>query len=251
MAVFLVAWQDMKRALRDPAALVMTLVVPLALITAIGLVSGHVPFQAAPAAGFDALSYIAPGMALFFLMLSVRQAARSVAEDADRGVRDRLRRAPVSRAGVVAGSAVAPVILLFLQLLVLVGISSLLYGLRWGPPGPLVLLCLVLAVTAGGWVAFLVTVGRTPQRINALGMVITLVFGIVSRSFAAVIPSTPLLDAAARVTPNYWGQHAFLSLALGTGLPGILGDLGALGIMAAVLAVVVVAVGRPRSAARR
>jgi hypothetical protein len=66
-------------------------------------------------------------------------------------------------------------------------------------------------------------------------MALTLVFGILSRSFAAVIPTTPWMETLARVTPNYWGQHAFLSLALGGGPSSVLRDLGALGIMCAAL----------------
>ena len=235
MALFIIAWQDLKRALRDPVGLVMTLIVPLVLIVAIGLVAGNTPFQAAPVGGFDALSYIAPGMALFFMMLTVRQSAKTIAEDTDRGVRDRLRSAPIADISITAGSTVSHIVLLFLQLLVLIGISSLLYRLSWGPVGILVLICLVLAVCASGWVALLVSLGRPPSRINALGMVLTLTFGILSRSFAAVIPTSPWMDTLARITPNYWGQHAFFSLALGGGAASVLRDLGALGIMTAVL----------------
>src|SRR5208337_4234745 len=148
MTAFLIALQDLKRSVRDPVGLLMTLAVPLALIVAIGLVAGHTPFQRAPQGGFDALSYIAPGMALFFMMLSVRQSARIIAEDAGRGVRDRLRSAPVAEISITAGNTVSHIILLFLQLLVLIGISTLLYGLRWGPTGVLVLVCFVLAVCA-------------------------------------------------------------------------------------------------------
>ena len=235
MALALIALQDLKRSVRDPVGLLMTLGVPLALIVAIGLVAGHTPFQAAPAAGFDALSYIAPGMTLFFMMLSVRQSARTIAEDADHGVRDRLRSAPVADISITAGNTVSHVVLLFFQLLVLIGISSMLYGLSWGPAGTVVLVCLALAVCASGWIALLVSLGRTPARINALGIALTLVFGILSRSFAAVIPSTPLMETLAKISPNYWGQHAFLALALGGGVEGILRDLGALGIMCVAL----------------
>jgi ABC-2 type transport system permease protein len=251
MATLIIAWQDLKRIARDPVGLLMTLAVPLALIVAIGLVSGHRPFQAAPAGGFDALSYIAPGMALFFMMLSVRQAARTIAEDTDRGVRDRLRSAPVSDISITAGNTVSHVVMLFLQLLVLIGISSFLYRLTWGPALILIAVCLVLAVSASGWVALLVSLGRTPQRINALGMALTLVFGICNRSFAATIPSSPWMNTLARVTPNYWGQHAFLSLAMGGGALTVVHDLGALVVMCVALWVVSARLGRARTRERR
>jgi ABC-2 type transport system permease protein len=239
MALLLIAWQDMKRSFRDPVGVLMTLAVPLALIIAIGLVSGATPFGAAPKDGFDALSYIAPGMALFFMMFSVRQAAKTVAEDANRGVSDRLRASPASDISIRAGVMVSHVVMLFLQLVVLVGISTLMYGLQWGPTGPVLLVCLVIAITAGGWVAFLVVLGRTPGRINALGTAMTLTFGIVSRSFAAVIPTTGWMDAMARITPNYWGLHAFSALALGGGLSSVLRDFGALALMCAALWLIV------------
>ncbi len=251
MALFIIAWQDLKRALRDPVGLLMTLVVPIVLIVAIGLVAGHTPFQTAPAGGFDALSYIAPGMALFFMMLTVRQSAKTIAEDTDRGVRDRLRSAPIADISITAGSTASHIVLLFLQLLVLIGISSLLYGLSWGPVGVILLVCLVLAVCASGWIALLISLGRTPSRINALGMALTLVFGIMSRSFAAVIPTTPWIDTLARITPNYWGQHAFFSLALGGGPASVLRDLGALGIMTAVLWIASALRARTPSVTRR
>ena len=265
MALLLIAWQDTKRSFRDPVGILMTLAVPLALIIAIGLVSGSTPFGAAPKDGFDALSYIAPGMALFFMMFapyvcapwqalqpwiapgmalffmmfSVRQAAKTTAEDANCGVSDRLRASPASDISIRAGAMVSHVIMLFLQLVVLVGISTLMYGQQWGPTGPVLLVCLVIAITAGGWVALLVVLGRTPGRINALGTALALIFGIVSRSFAAVIPTTGWMDALARITPNYWGLHAFSALALGGGLASVLRDFGALAIMCAALWLIV------------
>jgi ABC-2 type transport system permease protein len=243
MTLLLVGWQDLKRSCRDPVGVLMMLAVPLALIVAIGLVAGHAPFGRAPDNGFDALSYVAPGMALFFMMFSVRQAARTTAEDAVRGVSDRLRASPASDAGIRAGAMVSHVVLLFLQLAALVGISTLMYGLWWGPTGPVLLVCLVVAVTAGGWVALLAVLGRTPNRINALGTALTLIFGIVSRSFAAVIPTTPWMDGLARITPNYWGLHAFSALAMGGGLGSILRDCGALAVMCVALWLVVFITG--------
>jgi ABC-2 type transport system permease protein len=251
MAALVIALQDIRRALRDPLGILMTLAVPFVLTVALGFVSDRAPFGVPPVDGFDALSYIAPGMALFFMMITVRQAAKTVAEDADRGVRDRLRVAPISQGSIAAGTMASHVIVIFLQLCVLIAVSTVLYGLRWGPLGTVVLLCLMLAVTGGGWVGILVAVGRTPQRINSLGMALTLVFAIVSRSFAAVIPTSPWMDGVARITPNYWGLHAFSALALGGGLSSIVQDIAALALMCAVLWVGASLIGRRPFGRRR
>jgi ABC-type multidrug transport system ATPase subunit len=47
--------------------------------------------------------------------------------------------------------------------LALVGLSTLIYGLRWGAVGPVLLVCLVVAVAAGAWVALLVRLGGAPS----------------------------------------------------------------------------------------
>lgn len=164
-------------------------------------------------------------------------------EDADKGVSDRLRASPASDGAIRAGAMVSHVLMLFFQLVVLVGVSTLFYGLQWGPTGPVLLVCLVISVTAGGWVAVLAVLGRTPSRVNALGTALTLTFGIVSRSFAAVIPTTGWMDRLARITPNYWGLHAFSSLALGGDLRSVLPDFGSLAIMFAALWLVATVIG--------
>ena len=250
MDLIIIAWQDLKRAFRDPIGLLMTLAVPLALIIAIGLVAGATPFRSSPTDGLSALSYIAPGIALFFMMFAVRQAAKTMVEDADRGVSDRLRASPASELSIRAGAMVSHVLTLFFQLVALVGVSTLFYGLQWGATGPVLLVCLVISVTAGGWVALLATLGGTPSRVNALGTALTLIFGIVSRSFAAVIPTTGWMDRLARITPNYWGLHAFSALALGGDLRSILPDFGALAIMFAALWLIATVIGSMRPARR-
>jgi ABC-2 type transport system permease protein len=251
MTFLAVAWLGIRRVVRDPVGLLLSLAAPLALTVAIGLVANRAPFSPGPADGFDALSYIAPGLALFCMMLAVRQASKTMAEDDDRGVRARLRASPASAAAIRAGTVAAHVMTLFLQLAALVGVSTLLYGLTWGPPGAALLVCLAAAMAGGAWVALLAAVGGTPSRINSLGMMLTLVFGIVSRSFAAVIPSSPWMDAAARLTPNYWGQHAFSSLAMGLGLQPVLRDCGSLTLMCAVLWALAAIAGAPGARSRR
>ena len=131
MNTALIAWQEMKRILGDPSGLLLTLALPLALTVAVGFISGRAPLGAAPTDGFDALSYVAPGMALFAMMFSVRQAARTTVDDADRGLTRRLRSAPVAPISIAVGRTLSGVVIVAAQLLLLIGISTLLYGLRW------------------------------------------------------------------------------------------------------------------------
>ncbi len=241
---------ELLRMLKDPLGLVTTLAVPLVLIVALGLVAGFQPFGSRVVDGFNALSYMAPGMALFFLMFAVRQSAKTVAEDRQRGIGDRLRASAAGETSIRLGTYLAQVAILFAQLLALVGISTWMYGLDWGQPLAVLLLCLALAIGASGWIALLVAVGPSPQAINGLGTALGLIFAVVSRCFSATMPSAPWMDRVALFTPNRWGLHGFASLAMGGGLASIVGDLGALAAMFLALTLVSGLIQR-RGAARR
>ncbi|HET6486206.1 MAG TPA: ABC transporter permease [Spirochaetia bacterium] len=244
MSVVLIAMQELKRVLRDPSGLLLTLALPLALTVAVGFISGRVPLGRPPSDGFDALSYVAPGMALFAMMFSVRQAAKTTVDDADRGITRRLRSAPIGEISIAVGRTLSGVVMVAAQLLLLVGVSSALYGLRWGSPLPVLLLCLALSLSAGGWAALLVSLGRTSRGVGTLGTALTLVFAILSRSFAAVVPSAPWMDALSRITPNHWGLHGFSALALSGTLGSIAPDLLRLVLMSVTLWILAPLAGR-------
>jgi len=251
MSAALIAWQEMKRVLRDPSGLLLTLALPLALTVAIGFISGRSPLGQPPSDGFDALSYVAPGMALFAMMFSVRQAAKTTVDDADRGITRRLRSAPIGEISIAVGRTLCGVFIVAAQLLLLVGISTALYGLRWGSPLPVLLLCLALSLSAGGWATFLVSLGRTSRGVGTLGTALTLIFAILSRSFAAVVPSAPWMDVLARITPNHWGLHGFSALALGGTLRSITPDLLRLVLMSLALWILAPLAGRLTLAGRK
>ncbi len=184
------------------------------------------------AAGFNPLSYFAPAMALLFLMYAVTLGARSLITERREGTLARMLTAPVTPAQVLSGKVAGIFMTGFLQLGLLILLTTLMFRLNWGNPLGVVLLVAAAALAATGWGLLLASLSSNAGQITALGTALMLIFGILGGSFVPGMTFGPLLDWAGRITPNRWAQEGFVSLASGDGLAALVTPLTALLVMA-------------------
>lgn len=180
---------------------------------------------------FNPMAFMAPSMALLFLMFTVTNGGRSLLAEKAQGTLARLLISPA--AGVFSGETLHATSLLFgklfgayltgvLQMLILILTGSLLFGLRWGDP--LGLLALILAAVFGalGWGMLITALAHTPGQVSAVGTAVMLTFGILGGSFVQTSIMPSWFQWLSRLTPNAWGLDGFTILGLG----GTLADLG-------------------------
>ncbi len=192
--------------------------------------------EAAAAATADPnyLAYIAPGMAVAFLMYTVALGGRSILDERDKGTLARLLVAPTSATQVLAGKVVGIFLTGVAQVSVLIAASSLLFGLRWGSLPGVVLLIVAVAAAATGWGLLLASVANRPGQVSSFGTALMLIFGILGGSFVQ-IPFTGFLAQLSKITPNAWAIEGFTALGQGGALADIWPALVALAVMALVL----------------
>jgi ABC-2 type transport system permease protein len=171
---------------------------------------------------FDVLAYMAPGMALMFLMFTASNGGRSLLTERNQGTLPRLLVSPTTSAQVLAGKVVGTYLTGTAQMLILIGASTLLFQLNWGDP--LAVLVLVLAAVAGavGWGMLITALAKTPGQVSAVGSAIMLTFGILGGSFISIDAMPDWFALLSKITPNAWGLEGFTTLALG----GRLADIG-------------------------
>jgi ABC-2 type transport system permease protein len=200
---------------------------------------------------FNPLAYIAPAMALLFLMYTVGLGARSLLLEGEQGTLARLRATPTAESQVLGGKLFGTYLTCVAQLAVLISATTILFRLEWG--SPLGVAALILAASAGatGWGALLAAVTRTPSQVASIGAALMLSFGILGGSFFSIESGPPLLQALARLTPNYWGLQGFTILASGGTLADLATPIAALWSMGMILFVVAVFVFRRSGTARR
>lgn len=196
------------------------------------------------------LMYIAPGFALLFLMYTVSLGGKTLLTERQEGTLSRLMTTPTGPSQVLVGKMAGTYMIGLAQMTILITASALLLGLRWGDPLAVAFLLLTTVAAATGWGMLLAALSRTPGQVSSIGMAMTLLFGLMGGSFfGGVMPG--LIGTIGMLTPNYWGQMGFSTLARGGDLQDLLPIYAVTLGMAAILLVISVIVFRRKGLLQR
>lgn len=182
----------------------------------------------------NALTILAPGMAVFFLIYTVMLSGRTFLEEWERGTLPRILTTPTSMAQVIGGKMVGTFFTGIAQVSILIVASTLLFRLNWGDPVGLILLVVSVVAAATGWGMMITAVAQTPTQVSSIGGAAMLLFGILGGNFVS-ISYTGIMNVISHLTPNAWATDGFTRLAHGGSAGDIMPVLGALLAMAAVL----------------
>jgi ABC-2 type transport system permease protein len=191
--------------------------------------------EGAEAVDFDILAYMAPGMALLFLMYTVSYGGRSILAERSQGTLPRLLVSPTTTAQVLGGKVLGIFFTGVAQVGILILASSVFFGVQWGNTFGVALLILAAVFGATGWGLLITALARSPAQVGSIGSATMLIFGILGGSFIQLNQMPPLVQTLSKITPNAWGLDGFTTLALGGTLPSLVEPLTALLIMGAVL----------------
>ncbi|WKZ41931.1 MAG: ABC transporter permease [Anaerolineales bacterium] len=194
----------------------------------------------AEAVEFDVLAYLAPGMALMFLMFTVTYGGRSILAEKAQGTLPRLLVSPTQAAQILGGKVFGIFLTGVAQMLILIGATTLLFQLKWGDPLGVLVLVLAAVFGASGWGMFITAIARTPGQVASVGSAIMLIFGILGGSFISLEMMPPVVQMVSKITPNAWALDGFTTLALGGTLPHLSTPITALLTMGLILFVIAV-----------
>lgn len=177
--------------------------------------------QGEPEEQVNYLAYLAPGMAVVFLMYTVTQGSRSLLVERHLGTLQRMLTTPTRSFEVLGGKLLSIFVTGLLQMVVLVAASGMLFQLDWGSPIAVLVLLVAVVAAATGWGILLASVARSAFQVSSLGTAMMLLFGILGGSF---IPTSMFAEPVrwlGKLTPNAWAVDGFTRLAAG----GTLTDL--------------------------
>jgi ABC-2 type transport system permease protein len=184
---------------------------------------------------FNPLAYMAPAMALMFLMYTVTNGGRTLLVERNQGTLPRLLISPTGSAQVLSGKIFGIYLAGVVQMLILIVGCTLLFQLRWGDPLAVFVLVLAAVFGACGWGMLITSLARRPGQISAIGSALMLTFGVLGGSFINLDVLPTWVQWVSKITPNAWGLDGFSILALGGGLGLIVKPILGLLVMGLVL----------------
>jgi len=186
-------------------------------------------------AKFDILAYLAPGMAMLFLMYTVSFGGRSLLVESRAGTLARMLISPTNPGFVLGGKGFGIFLTAAVQLVILIGGTSLLFRLSWGDGKAVALLILAAAFGASGWGILMASVLKTPGQVAVTGSAVALLFGVLGGSFFDLSMLPEWVRKVGMLTPNSWANEGFRILSMGGKLSAIRPNLTALVLMGVLL----------------
>jgi ABC-2 type transport system permease protein len=196
--------------------------------------------QSGASIDFDVLAYMAPGMALMFLMFTASYGGRALLAERQQGTLPRLLVSPTTATQVLGGKICGTFLTGLAQVLILIVASTLLFGLKWGDPWGILALTIAAVIAAVSWGMLITAVARTPAQVSWIGSAVMLTFGLLGGSFISLDNMPAWFRLISKITPNAWGLDGFTTLALGGRLPDTLTPILALLAMGAILFILAV-----------
>jgi ABC-2 type transport system permease protein len=275
MKAWTIAWKDVLIRLRDRNALMLMLFAPLVISGLMGAAlasgasesSGGLGSAAPPgqaiAAGQSApvkddqgraivavkqisvavqgnsnpFAFFAPSMAIFFLMISMFEAPRSILIEKEEGTLGRLIRTPTGTAEILAGKMGGAFITGIVQFALLVAVSSLIFRLQWSSSiSALLLMVCAVVVAAGSLGALIAAFSRDLLQAGAIGGAVALVSAGLGGNFFDLGHAPLWLQFVSRLTINRWALEGFTNLTVrGLGLSSVLPNIAVLFTIALVM----------------
>lgn len=186
-------------------------------------------------AQLDADTYLAAGMAVFFLFFTVQFGITGILEERQQGTLPRLLAAPVSPVAIHVGKALGAGLLGIVSMTVLLTAATALLDARFGPVLPVAVLTLAAVAAALGVMLLVGSFARTAEQAGNLQSIVALVLGLTGGVFFPV--GSGALATLSLASPHGWYLRGLGDLAADGTLTAVLPAVAALLTFAVVAAV--------------
>jgi ABC-2 type transport system permease protein len=171
-----------------------------------------------------------PGYTIYGIFWIVSLLAVSVLREKQEGTFRRLLAAPMGRVAMLAGKLMPYYLINIIQIVIMLGVSSLLFKMSLGPsPAGLVVVSLAAAAAATGLGVLVAALGRTEAQIGGLTVLLLLTLSALGGCFVPRFTMPEWLQTVGLITPHAWALDAYQDLLVrGYGLLEVLPKIGGL-----------------------
>jgi len=172
--------------------------------------------------GYDAASYFALSLSVFFVFFTVQFGVLSMIEEREAGTLARLLVSPIHPAALLLGKLLSSFVIGVLTMAVLAVSTTLIVGAEWGDPIAAAALIMVGVLAAMALALLVSTVARTAEQAAAYASIAALVLGLLGGTFFPLSAAPGVLNTISMISPHRWLLDGFRDVSYGGGLA----DLG-------------------------
>jgi len=149
-------------------------------------------------------TYLAAGMAIFFLFFTVSFGVSGLLEEKRIGTMSRLLAAPISPTSIVLGKALTSLVLGILSMTILAIGSTLLFGADWGNPLGVGMLIVAATISAMGILFIVAAAAKTQDQAGSFQAIIALVLAFLGGTFFQISQVGGFIEKLSLLTPHAW-----------------------------------------------
>jgi ABC-2 type transport system permease protein len=227
-------WKELKIYLKDPAVWAWMFLQPFVLIVVLSFAMGGGSGDDSPQVP-DSFQQNTSGVTIYGILWIVSLLAGSVYQEKREGTFRRLLVAPMRRSVMLAGKLLPYYLINLLQIIVMLGLSRLLFGIELGTsPAGLVLVSLAAAATATGLGVLVAALARTDAQVGAISTILLITLAVLGGCFVPRWVMPEWLQTLGLLTPHAWAVDAYQALMVqGAGLADVLPAVAVLAAFAA------------------
>jgi ABC-2 type transport system permease protein len=174
--------------------------------------------QADPSDMSSMIGLLMAGMMVFFVFFTGAASAQSILTEEEAGTLSRLFTTPTQQSTILGGKYLASFFTLAVQVIVLVIVAALAFGINWGPPVLVASVILGLVVLASSFGIFINSWLKDSRQAGIVFGGVLTAMGLLAMMgiFTAVAPGTSsLLSTAALFVPQGWAVRGWQLLLTG------------------------------------
>lgn len=180
------------------------------------------------------MHYYAAAMVVLFSISTALVLVHQIVAERLGGVLSRMRATPLRAAIYIVGRLTSIVLAILLQMLVIIAVSRIAFGVHWGSMPAMLLVTFIYAFAIGSLVLVCGLLAKDQASVSGVGGPIMYVFGFLGGSMIKIDSFPASLQAVQSLLPNGCALNAYLSVGRGQSLGQVaipLAELFALGII--------------------
>lgn len=188
------------------------------------------------------MSFLAAGMAAFFVFFTVQYGVTGLLEERQLGTMPRLQAAPIPPAAIQLGKVAGAFVLGIISVTVLIVASALLLGAQWGHPGGVAILVVAIVLAAMGVMSLVGSFARTAEQAGNYQSIVAVVLGMLGGVFFPIPADSGIMRLMTLLSPHGWFMRGMSELAATNVWTAVLPAAAAMvgfGVVAAIPAVLI------------